>query len=60
MAKRGNDFDAANGDWEYFVLNGDGSIAVDGDGNIMRGANLMNGACLGCHEKASTDYIFSK
>lgn len=60
MAKRGNDFDPDHGDWEYFVLNADGSIAVDGDGASMRGANLMGGACLGCHENASTDYIFTK
>lgn len=61
MVKRGNDYDPDNGDWEYFVLNADGSIATDADGNIMRGAgDLMGGMCLGCHSHASTDYIFSK
>lgn len=62
MAKRGNDFDPDHGDWEYFVLNADGSIASDADGNTMRGAgaNLLNGMCLGCHQNASTDYIFTK
>ena len=60
MVKRGNDFDPDNGDWEYFVIGSDGSIVTDADGNIMRGANLMGGMCLGCHSQASTDYIFSK
>lgn len=60
MAKRGNDFDAGAGNWEYFVLNDDGSIVVD-NGTAMRGANLMNGACKGCHAAASSaDYIFTK
>lgn len=61
MAKRGNNFDAGHNDWEYFMLMPDGKIATDGDGNVMRGANLMNGMCLGCHSAAAnTDYIFSK
>ena len=61
MAKRGNNFDPDNNDWEYFVLNPDGSIATDGEGNKMRGANLMGGMCMGCHSAAaSPDYIFSK
>jgi len=60
MAKRGNNFDAGGNNWEYFVLNADGSILVD-NGTTMRGANLMNGACKGCHAAASaTDYIFTK
>lgn len=60
MAKRGNDFDAGAGNWEYFILNDDGSIVVD-NGTVMRGANLMNGACKGCHAAASSnDYIFTK
>lgn len=61
MAKRGNDFNTSAGDWEWFVLNADGSIAEDGDGNPLRGANLMNGACISCHAQASNkDYVFSK
>lgn len=59
MVKRGGDFDTANGDWEYFMLNEDGSIADDGN---MRGAGgeIMNGMCLGCHQYATNDYIFVK
>jgi hypothetical protein len=61
MAKRGNNFNSSAGDWEWFVLNPDGSIAVDGDGNKMRGANLMGGACVSCHAQASSsDYVFTK
>lgn len=60
MVKRGNGFNPANSDWEWFVINEDGSIAVDADGAIMRGANLMNGMCGGCHGAAATDYVFSK
>jgi hypothetical protein len=60
MAKRGNGFDAANNDWEYFVIQNDGKIVVDG-GNTMRGSTgLMNGMCVGCHSKAKTDYIFTE
>ena len=60
MVKRGNNFDPTGNDWEYFMLAGDGEIAKDGDGNEMRGANLMNGMCLSCHNKAGTDYIFTQ
>ncbi|MBO6517742.1 MAG: hypothetical protein JJ975_14450 [Bacteroidia bacterium] len=60
MAKRGNGFDAANNDWEYFVIQADGKIVVDG-GTTMRGSTgLMNGMCVGCHAKATTDYIFTE
>ncbi len=60
MAKRGNSFDAGGKNWEYFVLNADGSILVD-NGTVMRGADLMNGACKGCHAAvADNDYIFTK
>ena len=61
MVKRGNNFDSANGDWEYFMLAGDGQIGLD-NGMEMRGngATMMNGMCLGCHTKASgQDYIFT-
>jgi hypothetical protein len=62
MVKRGNNFNAAGGDWEWFMLNSDGSIAVDAtSGMAMRGANLMNGMCIGCHQGASSkDYVYSK
>lgn len=61
MVKRGNNFDATGNDWEYFVLQPDGKIAKDADGNLMRGAKLMNGMCQNCHVGAAAkDYIFSK
>jgi hypothetical protein len=61
MAKRGNNYNASGGDWEFFVLNPDGTIATDGNGAPMRGSNLMNGMCLGCHSAASAkDFIFTK
>ncbi len=60
MAKRGNNFNSGGGDWEWFMLNPDGTIATDESGMKMRGANLMGGMCLDCHAKASTDYVFSK
>lgn len=60
MAKRGNDFDPAGNNWEYFVLASDGSIMVD-NGTVMRGKDLMNGMCKGCHTSAkSKDFIFTK
>lgn len=59
MVKRGGDFNPSGNDWEYFMLAGDGEITVDSDGMEMRGANLMNGMCISCHQKASTDYIFT-
>ena len=61
MVKRGNNFDPNHNDWEYFMLTPDGNIAEDGDGNPMRGADLMGGMCVACHTQASSsDYIFSK
>ena len=61
MVKRGNNFDAAHNDWEYFVLKPDGTIMTNTYGMIMRGANLMGGMCVSCHGGASgKDYIFSK
>ncbi len=60
MAKRGNDYDPGGNDWEYFMLNADGSIAKDTTGAELRGSMLFGGACQGCHEKATTDYIFTK
>lgn len=61
MVKRGNNFAPSGGDWEWFMLAPDGTIATDGDGNPMRGANLMGGMCISCHTQASNkDYVFSK
>ena len=61
MVKRGNDFNPTNNDWEWFMLNADGTIAEDAEGNLLRGAALNNGGCGNCHGAASTsDYVFSK
>ncbi|MGE0635260.1 MAG: hypothetical protein AB7G44_06660 [Bacteroidia bacterium] len=61
MVKRGNDFNPNVGDWEFFMLMPDGSIASDTTGMEMRGASLMNGMCGGCHSGASSsDFVFSK
>lgn len=58
MVKRGNDFDTARGDWEYFILNAAGEIQSDADG-ALRGDSGFK-ACGGCHAVASgTDYIFT-
>ena len=61
MVKRGNDFDPDHNDWEYFIITPDGKIAKNADGNTLRGANLLNGTCVGCHSGAANkDYIFTK
>jgi len=61
MAKRGNDFNTAAGDWEWFILNSDGSIAVDNNGDQIRGASLFNGMCVNCHNQAATsDFVFTQ
>ncbi|MGC9352814.1 MAG: hypothetical protein ACP5D9_03190 [Mariniphaga sp.] len=61
MVKRGNDFNPDGGDWEWFMLNADGSIATDSESGMkMRGANLMNGMCVSCHSAGSVDYTFTK
>lgn len=60
MVKRGNNFNPGHNDWEWFMLAPDGKIAMDGDGNPMRGADLMGGMCNNCHSAATTDYVFSK
>jgi len=58
MVKRGGDFNADEGGWEYFDLG-------DGSGIAMRGTDdIMDGMCQGCHKSASgmgmngMDYIF--
>ncbi|MDP3274410.1 MAG: cytochrome P460 family protein [Deltaproteobacteria bacterium] len=54
MAKRGNSFNAANNDWEWFVLDGEGAIA-------QRGADLFGGLCNNCHRGGARerDFVFS-
>jgi len=59
--KRGNNFNTSGGNWEWFMLSPDGKIADDGSGNKLRGANLLDGMCVGCHSGAkSKDFVFSK
>jgi len=61
MVKRGNNFNPAANDWEWFMLSPDGKIMVGEHNMPVRGANLMDGMCVGCHAGASTkDYVFSK
>lgn len=60
MVKRGGDFNPANNGWEWFMLNADGTIAKDSQGNELRGATLNDGSCGACHSYAATDFIFSK
>ncbi len=60
LVKRGNNFNPAHNDWEFFILKSDGTIMSDSTGMVMRGANLMGGMCSGCHAGATTDYVFSK
>lgn len=62
MVKRGNSFNTAVGDWEWFILDEDGKIAKEPTGMEMRGgATLMNGMCNGCHGAAqASDFVFTK
>jgi len=61
MAKRGNNFRPDGGDWEFFLLMPDGTIATDSTGMPMRGANLMDGMCKSCHAGAADkDFVYSK
>lgn len=60
MVKRGASFNSDKGGWEYFMLEANGNIAKDTTGMEMRGADLMNGMCQGCHTGAkSLDYVFT-
>ena len=66
MVKRGGDFNSDNGNWEWFMLDPEtNTIARDGNGASMRGANLMNGMCNACHTAANRtsgngiDYVFA-
>lgn len=59
MAKREPGYSVL-GDWEWFLLNADGSVKDDADGNPERGGADFK-ACGGCHAGASaTDYTFTK
>lgn len=62
MVKRGNGFNPNAGDWEWFMLMPDGTIATDTSGMPMRGgATMMGGMCNSCHAGASAkDFTFSK
>ncbi len=54
MAKRGNSFNGNGRDWEWFVLNADGTI-------VDRGAGLMGNMCNACHSGATAkDFVFVK
>lgn len=54
MVKRGGTFNSANKGWEWFVLNSEGKIQ-------SRGADLMSGACNGCHSVVTArDFVFTK
>ncbi len=61
LVKRGNNFSPNGGDWEWFMLSPDGKIMTGENNMKMRGANLMDGMCAGCHAGAAAkDYVFSK
>lgn len=62
MVKRGNGFNPTTGDWEWFMLMPDGTIAKDASGMAMRGGDsMMGGMCNMCHGSAkSQDFTFSK
>ena len=60
MVKQEKGFNKLSNDWEWFLLRGDGSIALDTAGKQLRGANLYDGYCINCHVNATTDFVFSK
>ncbi len=61
MVKRESKFNPQHKGWEWFMLAENGNIGKDANGNPMRGANLMDGMCNGCHAGASNkDYVFTK
>ena len=61
MAKRGNNFDEAHNNWEWFILKPNGTIAEDSLGQPLRGKNVLNQyGCASCHYLADTDFVFSK
>lgn len=61
MAKRGNNYNTAGGDWEYFVLDASGAIRKDTAGVEFRGFDLFSSACTSCHAGAANkDFVYSK
>ncbi len=59
MVKRGGDFNADFGGWEWFILSPDLTQIVD-----RGGENVMGGMCNGCHDNAGLssdgdDYVFA-
>ena len=48
MVKRGGDFNSANGNWEWFLLENDASAIS------TRGADVGGGVCNACHSKAGS------
>ena len=60
LVKRGADFDTANDNWEWFILdNADFTVTTRG-----AGADVMAGACVGCHNAANVagngrNYVFA-
>ena len=58
MVKRGGDFNASNGNWEWFMINPTTQT-------VARGGDLMNNMCNGCHAEApngtpaGADYVFN-
>lgn len=66
MVKRGGEFNAAGGHWEWFMLDPEnGRILLDETNTAARGANLLNGMCSACHTAATgssnegTDFVFN-
>lgn len=55
MVKRGAGFDAANGDWEWFMFSHE-------DSSVARGNGTMMNMCISCHSAANsgtgTDFVF--
>lgn len=60
MVKQEKGFSAESNNWEWFVLNEDGEMKIDSAGKPLRGGELYNGMCIGCHQYATTDFVFSK
>lgn len=55
MVKRGGEYDPANNDWEWFILNDDAS-------SITRQGPSLSPTCTSCHAKAAVnrgmDYVY--
>lgn len=60
MVKQAAGFNPESNDWEWFILNANGTIYTDNDSTVFRGGNLLDGYCTGCHNAAATDMVFSK